>query len=318
MNTKQKIQTIILKEKQVRAKDLREKLGVSQVLIHRHLKALVEEGIIQKVGSVPRVFYIPKKTNFMKKLLYSEIIEENFLEILPNGQFLYGTEGFLYWCNQRKLTISDQVKAYGKIFREQNSRKNHGLIDATAKITQAFSQNFLEKIWYLDFYSWEILGRTKLGKLILYAKQNSDQTLMKQIAREIKSPLKNLIARGKFTEIGLIPHSVPRKKDFLKTTLDFLDLHPKPKKYFAKIFIEYPVAQKTLKSKSDREKNANETLFLQKNQIPRKVLLIDDACGSGATLNIAAQKIKKTSPKTKIYALAFVGSLKGFEVIQET
>ena len=48
-----------------------------------------------------------------------------------------------------------------------------------------------------------------------------------------------------------------------------------------------------------------------------RILLIDDACGSGATLNIAAKKIKQKFPQTKIYALTFVGSMNGFDVIAQ-
>ena len=194
----------------------------------------------------------------------------------------------------------------------------NGFLDATQKITQSFTQNYLTKLWYLDFYSWEVFGKTKLGSLILYAKQNSDEKLMKKISSIIQKKLQQKISAENFEIIGIIPHSVPRKKDFLCTTLSFCSLSPSPQKIFTKIFKKHAVAQKTLKSKSEREQNAHETLFLMQKNFPPKILLIDDACGSGATLNIAAEKIKKVSPRTQIYGLTFVGSLKGFQVITET
>jgi predicted amidophosphoribosyltransferase len=203
------------------------------------------------------------------------------------------------------------------MFHQKESFKKQGLIEATQKITTSFSHNYLEKIWYVDFYSWEIFGKTLLGKLILHAKQNSDEVLMKRIAKEVQTPITDLIAREKFDMIGIIPHSVPRKKDFLRTTVKFLNLSPEPKRIFTKAFADHVVAQKTLKSKEERQENAEGTLFLNDEQIPKKILLIDDACGSGATLNVAAQKIKHRFPKTKVYGLTFVGSIKGFEVINE-
>lgn len=315
-----KIEQIIQEKKQVTAKELREILQVSQVLVHRHLKTLLQKGKIQKIGSSPKVFYLPstfQKSPFEKKKKWG-VIEKNWLEIEPNGRFLYGNAGFELWCEKRGFNLEERRLLFEKMFWEKEKLKNFALLDATEKITQTFQQNFLEKLWYIDFYSWEIFGKTVLGKLILYAKQNSDLVLMQQIAERIKDPLLNLLQQEKFEMVGLIPHSVQRKKDFLKTTLGFLKIIPKPVAIFEKIFADHAVAQKTLKSKQEREKNARETLFLREKEFPCKILLIDDACGSGATLNIAAEKIKKIAPQTQIYALTFVGSLKGFQVISET
>jgi predicted amidophosphoribosyltransferase len=46
-------------------------------------------------------------------------------------------------------------------------------------------------------------------------------------------------------------------------------------------------------------------------------LLIDDAVGSGATLNQVAGKIKDKGVAQKITGLALVGSFKGFDVITD-
>lgn len=312
------IEQIIQSKKQSTAKELKEILGISQVLVHRHLKTLLQNGKIQKVGKPPKVFYLPLLSQSIKLKSISEIIEKHWLEIEANGRFLYGNTGFKAWCEKRGFELQEKQALFEKMFLEKETIKVDGLLDATKKITQTFAENHLEKVWYIDFYSWEIFGKTVLGKLVLYAKQNSDVVLMKQIAERIKNPLHDLLKRGKFDLVALIPHSVPRKKDFLKTTLSFLKIQPEPIQIFDKIFAGHAVAQKTLKSKDEREENAQKTLFLKFKDFPKKVLLIDDACGSGATLNISAEKIKAISPKTKIYALTFVGSLKGFEVIAET
>lgn len=47
------------------------------------------------------------------------------------------------------------------------------------------------------------------------------------------------------------------------------------------------------------------------------LLLIDDAVGSGATLNETAKKLKQMGIAKRVYGFAVVGSLKGFEVIRE-
>ena len=76
--------------------------------------------------------------------------------------------------------------------------------------------------------------------------------------------------------------------------------------------------QKTLKSISDRIENAYKTILVKENRVFGNILLIDDAVGSGATVNLTAKKIRKRQLcKGKIYAIAVTGSFKGFEVISE-
>jgi len=47
------------------------------------------------------------------------------------------------------------------------------------------------------------------------------------------------------------------------------------------------------------------------------VLIIDDAVGSGATINESAGKLKHRGISDLLYGLAITGSYKGFEVISE-
>ena len=55
-----------------------------------------------------------------------------------------------------------------------------------------------------------------------------------------------------------------------------------------------------------------------RKKIKSNVLIIDDAVGSGATLNEVAKKIKKISSKDiKVVGYSVVGSFKGFDVISE-
>ena len=316
-NTQNQILAFIEVRGEATVKALAEEFSLSREMIHRHLKTLCSANKIKKIGSAPRVFYVPAQEKEKAVSIKSNIVEENWLEILPNGEFQFGTEGFVSWCKNRNFNINEKVDEYEKIYVQKEGLKKNELIDATSKLTKTFSENYLEKIWYVDFYSWEIFGKTTLGKLILYAKQNSDEVLMKRIAEKVKDPIVKLIHRKEFDLIGLIPHSVPRKKDFLETTINFLHITPQPRKLFTKMFADHVVAQKTLKSKEERQVNAEKTLFLKEESIPETVLLIDDACGSGATLNVAAQKIKQRFPNAKVYALTFVGSMNGFDVINQ-
>jgi predicted amidophosphoribosyltransferase len=84
--------------------------------------------------------------------------------------------------------------------------------------------------------------------------------------------------------------------------------------------VKTPVAvpQKTLNKIEDRIINARETIVVESNASYSNILLIDDAVGSGSTLNETAKKIRqKGLCKGIIIGLAITGSFKGFEVISE-
>lgn len=60
-----------------------------------------------------------------------------------------------------------------------------------------------------------------------------------------------------------------------------------------------------------------ERLAFGENESYNKVLILDDAIGSGATINEIALKIKASGLAKEFYGLAITGSYKGFEVISE-
>ena len=78
------------------------------------------------------------------------------------------------------------------------------------------------------------------------------------------------------------------------------------------------MAQKTLKKLEDRIENASKTIAVSPSQkIENFVLLLDDATGSGATLNETARKIKNINEDCFVVGYSIVGSIKGFDVINE-
>ena len=87
---REKIYSFIVKNSPVRAKDL-QILGIKNVMIHRHLKKLIEEEKIYKTGVPPHVFYFPNEVKNNKHSYNldektKKIIEENYLIITPQGK----------------------------------------------------------------------------------------------------------------------------------------------------------------------------------------------------------------------------------------
>ena len=86
----------------------------------------------------------------------------------------------------------------------------------------------------------------------------------------------------------------------------------------SKIKTEVIVPQKTLNKLADGIENARNTIFVDDVNQYNNILLIDDAVGSGATMNETAAKIRaKNICRGKIIGLAITGSAKGFDVISE-
>lgn len=74
--------------------------------------------------------------------------------------------------------------------------------------------------------------------------------------------------------------------------------------------------QKSLPRLPERIEIARKTLVIENFHIhPLNVLLIDDAIGSGATLNELARALKQRYVVKTCHAFAMVGSYKGFDDI---
>ena len=151
----------------------------------------------------------------------------------------------------------------------------------------------------------------------MYAKQSQNKKLMKEISLQIKSKIIKLIKKNKITSVGFIPPTVKREFQLMKVIQKHLNLDSKLIS-ITKAKTDVAVPQKTLTKIEDRIQNARNTIIVDDNNKHKNILLIDDAVGSGSTLNETALQIKRRGICTgKIYGLAIVGSFKGFDVISE-
>src|SRR3989344_2194255 len=322
-DTRIRIMGYIKTNGQAKVKDLAGHLGLGNVAIHRQLKKLVEAGQLAKVGTPPKVFYVlANRTAANPDLPANALLDNYFAYVDPTGHLTSGLAGFRIWLKSVSKVDQEEslLRRYTQDRTDANSFFNSaGLVNATANINNIFKDDMnLDKVFYLDFYSLPTFGKTRLGTSVLYAKQAENQDMIYKLADEAKPKLMQLIQEYNIDAVGFLPHSILRKVQFLKEFANRLNLLL-PKVELTKAYQgEIRVAQKTLGRLEERIQNARETIFVNSAKVHyRRVLLIDDAVGSAATLNETAKKLKNIGIAQEVYGFALVGSLKGFEVIRE-
>jgi DNA-binding Lrp family transcriptional regulator len=314
-DTKIKILDYIKANGQARVKDLVDHLGIGNVAVHRQLKNLLKSGQLKKAGMSPKVYYLLPD-------LKQDANLDNFAYVDPVGNFLTGLPAFMVWAKNvnKENQIGSLLPRYISDRKQINDLfSKEGWIEATDNLSRTFGSDLqLNGVFYLDFYSLPTFGKTRLGHMMLYAKQSENKQLIAQVAQEARPVITKLLTKLKINAVGFIPHSILRKVQFLKEFSKNLNLNL-PEIELNKAYSgAIRVAQKTLGRLEERISNARGTIFIDKSG-PRckNILLIDDATGSGATLNETARKLKEAGLAKKVYGFVVVGSIKGFEVIRE-
>ncbi len=324
--SKQQIYAYIQARQKARVSDLWRDLGFSRQLIQRRLKELIAEDVIQKSGKPPLVFYqaVPKSQQSDKVQVSQEVadfIDKEYLYVSPLGEIIYGFAGFTKWTDsiKERRHLAQLSLEYKKVCDEAKKHFNDfGFIDATRKLRQTFTDVYLEKVYYLDFYALPKFGKTKLGQLVLYSKQAQKYDLIKSLSLQVKPKIEELLVREKIDAVSFIPPTVPRNLQFIKEFEKILNLNL-PKVDLSKAYLgDIPVAQKTLSRLEERVENASRTIFVKNTSNKfNRMLLLDDAVGSGSSLNETAKKLVNEGLAESVVGFAIVGSYKGFEVIRE-
>lgn len=319
--TSEKILKYIENKGQATGNELSDHLAITTRAVRKQLGNLLEEGKIYKIGRPPKVFYllaedkVKQEDNTVPDNL-KKIIDENFLNITPAGERQEGFEGFINWCHKRKDPLEKTAEEYVTTLKKYKLYKKDGLIDGMYKMKTTFPEVAVDKLFYLDFYSIERFGKTKLGQLLLYAKQSQNKVLIKELVEDIRPQIEKLIKKHKIEAVGFIPPTVKREVQLMRELERQLHLIL-PKISLVKIKTEITVPQKTLSRLEDRIENAKRTIVVDETRKFKTILLIDDALGSGATINETAKKIRSQKLAGNIIGLAITGSFSGFEVISE-
>jgi len=205
-------------------------------------------------------------------------------------------------------------------FNKLNNKKKLKIYNDDANLFLLNSKGFdyiaIDKLFYCDFYAIERFGKTRLGTLLHFAKQGQNRPLMQEIIELTKSRVENLVKEVKAEAVGYIPPTIKRHLQIMKVLQQGYNL-PLPHINLLKVTGAIPVPQKSLSKLEDRISNAKASIVVKDTRRFGNILLIDDAVGSGATINETAVKLKQKGLAKKISGLAITGSFKGFDVIQE-
>jgi hypoxanthine-guanine phosphoribosyltransferase len=321
MKTSEKIKEYIKKKGEVSANELAGYLNITPRGTFKQLSNLLKSSELVKIGKPPKVFYKIRDLgkDYVKITIgdnFKKIINENFVYITPLGEYLEGLQGFVQWCDERDLEVNNQADQYVKIFNEAAKSKKLGVINSSEKFKKSFDEVFLKEVFFVDFYSIPQFGKTKLGQLLLYAKQSQDKKRIKEISQMVEKKIKTILKKYSIEAVGFIPPTVKREVQFMKELEKNLKI-ALPTVKISKVKTEIIVPQKTLSKMKDRIINAQNTIVIEEKKNFKNILLIDDAVGSGATFNETARKILKNDVAKNVYGVAVTGSFKGFDVISE-
>jgi hypothetical protein len=307
-------------------KEATDKLRVSKQMVHIAMKQLLEEGRVIKLGRTPKTIYRLKDKPVEAAVQLPEIsaadnefLQHNFLIVTETGDLMEGLAAFSRWCRQRKLPVEKTLAEF-KLTKQKYAPyyDQHSIVNGLDKLknTKGYNRIGLDELCYLDFYAIERFGKTRLGTLLHYAKQGQNKFLMQLMMDEITDRIKSFIQQQRADAIAYVPPTIRREvqlmkfmENVLKISLPVIDLK--------KISGIIPVPQKSLTKLEERITNAENTFAVTEQRNFKKVVLIDDAVGSGSTMNEIALKMKDKGVTSYVTGLAIVGSFKGFDVITD-
>ncbi len=305
----------------VRSSELVKLLKISTKTIYKHLSALLAQQEIKKIGATPKVFYMVNESLEDEAVVLDKVdqfVEQNYIYVSPTGEMTRGVAGFQLWCLKNKFDFEKEKKVFATRMQAMEKLKKNGVISAKKTILSGKGELFLNNIFFSEFYNLDYFGKTKLGQMVYLGKSSQNREIILEIAKLIKPAVRSLIERYEIGLICFVPPTVERKVQFLEVLQMGLKLKL-PQVLALKVASLTKVPQKTLRKLEDRIINAQTTIAVDPSQkINSNVLIIDDATGSGATLNEIAKKIRKIASKeVKIIGYSVVGSFKGFDVISE-
>lgn len=325
--TKENILQWIIRHWPVTSKQIKSEFDIFPTMIYRHLKSLLDNNLIKKIGTPPKVYYqwiikneVKQSQNNILSYKSIEFLNQNYYTYDSDGQVMSWYEWFISWCDQRWLDVETQYNKYFSILSSINKKKdNLWLIDWYKTLSPKLWKIYIDDLFFIDTYQVWHFGRSKLWSITFYAKQSQQKELIKKVVDIIKYQILSYIKQNRIDWICFIPPSIKRWIQLMTEIQKKLDI----KLPYIKLIKIFPsnvtIPQKSLKTMEQRIKNASNTFFVVSWQKPlNHILLIDDFMGSGSTINFSAKKILDVWLAKKISAITLLGNIDTkYDVINE-
>lgn len=316
-DTKQKI-IDLLRDQYLSPRDLQHELGVSASVVHDHLRDLIEQGLVEKFGSAPRVSYAARKKTAV------DVVNEQFIFQDSLGVLHAGINGFRLWSERglKKLSFEEKIDLYAKRISVMESNNHDGVFDMTEKLQKIVAMGEranLKEMACLSLRTLQDFGRTKMGVYVDIVKSVGHTKIMDTVL-DFSVPLIIAYAkRQQVNAVGFIPPTRSRPKQIM--TLLEKRFRKGPLRVAAidikKIRRDIPREQKTIRDLQDRIYNADNTFHISNYSHVhnyKKILLVDDFIGSGTTLNQVAKMLRKRGFVGEVFGLGVVGEERGYSV----
>ena len=318
MNTSErKLLTAIQDNPDVSPGELVILVGLSRSTVQGGLRMLVRGGFVEKQGSSPQVRY--RAVNGV-----SAVVQDSFIYRGVSGDLLFGTDGLRRWSEGRfeGKKFADIVYLYEDSFMAYQRKKEDELfftMDASLKIPS--SDIVFDTLRCLDLYTLRIGGETKRTKeavLLEVAKGSGNPAKIKDLVHDyIVSSVKKInvvVGKEGVDGVAFIPPTAIRKVQImrlLQTEFVNHNCHGADDVGIRRDFSDSNLLrqeQKHVASVKNRIINARNTYkVVRSGKSYKKLLLVDDLVGSGATVNEVARKFKESGVAEEVHCLCLVG-----------
>ena len=240
-----------------------------------------------------------------------KILDDHFFVIALWGDILAWTEWFITRCREKNVDVSKTLTLYTTmIHAKELLRSANNFIDATQELQKQFDTTFVDQLRLCDLYEDNYFWKTKLGHWVYHGKQEQNSWFINDAITVTKGKIINFIQENNVDALCFIPSSITReiqlmnelKKWLAVLSLPEIQLEKKPSNGVL-------VAQKTLHQYTQRRVNAEKTLEVVGSPDPvNTLLIIDDFVRSWATINVAADKIRRQWLAKNIYCISLLGN----------
>lgn len=296
-------------------------LDVTTVTIHRYLKRLIQQWTLVKKGSAPHVaYYLWGDTRTQNTLLDRQtvrLLEQERYQVSPIGEALMWVEGFTVWCERRWVDLTDAAARRVWHIQYIDAIRHPRWIDATSKLDD-YPNRSLKSLRYGNIYALPEFWKTKYWTFMEIAKTQPSLAIFDQLCTTFQRTLQQCIQHLQIDALCFAQPTAKRSMQLMDYAKDVL-IPTLPRIGIKKVKGYFP-PQKTLKHRSDRIWNAQNSFELERWQIHtyKNVLIIDDAVWSGATLNEIWTKLLNAWVAKHVYWFSMIGTANGiFDAVKK-